>query len=157
MVAAEVDSWRVYERELAERLLDQFEPNMLVLADRGFFSYALWKQASDTGAALVWRVVTSIRLPVLDEHSDGSYLSELLPNKLKTDLNRGMKRRVPEGARIPVRVIEYRIGNRKSPETIRLVTTILDHREAPRRRAGRTLRRNAGNSRWASTRSKPIK
>jgi hypothetical protein len=131
MVAAEVDSWRVYERELAERLLDQFEPNMLVLADRGFFSYDLWQQASDTRAALVWRVVTAIRLPVLELYSDGSYLSELLPNKLKTDLNRGKKRHVPEGARIPVRVIEYRIGNRKSPEIIRLVTTLLDHKEAP--------------------------
>ncbi|HEV7974715.1 IS4 family transposase [Amycolatopsis sp.] len=131
MVAAEIDSWRIYERELTERLLDQFEPNMLVLADRGFYSYDLWKQAGETGAALVWRVMKSIRLPVLEEYSDGSYLSELLPKQLKADLNKGMKRRVPEGVRIPVRVIEYRIGNRKSPEIIRLITTLLDHKEAP--------------------------
>lgn len=131
MIAAELDSWRVYERDLTERLLDQFEPNMLVLADRGFFSYDLWKQATETGAALVWRVLKSIRLPVLEEYPDGSYRSELLPRQLKTDLNKGKKRRVPDGVRIPVRVVEYRIGNRKSPEIIRLVTTLLDHEEAP--------------------------
>jgi hypothetical protein len=131
MVAAEVDSWRVGERELTERLLDHFEPTMLVLADRGFFSYGLWTLASDTGAALVWRVTAALRLPVLAQYPDGSYLSELLPKRLKADLNSGKKRRVPEGARIPVRVVEYRIGNRKSPEVIRLVTTILDHEHAP--------------------------
>jgi hypothetical protein len=131
MVAAELDSWRVYERTLVERLLDRFDPDMLVLADRGFFSYELWKQATDTGAALVWRVQKSVRLPVVEELSDGSYLSELLPKQLKTDLNKGKKRRVPEGARIPVRVVDYRIGNRESPEVFRLVTTLLDHEEAP--------------------------
>lgn len=131
MIAAELDSWRVYERELTEPLLDHFEPNMLVLADRGFFSYDLWQHASETGAALVWRVMKSIRLPVLEEYPDGSYRSELLPKQLKTDLNRGKKRRVPDGVRIPVRVVEYRIGNRKSPDVIRLVTTLLNHEEAP--------------------------
>jgi hypothetical protein len=131
MVAAEMDSWRVYERELASRLLDRLEPNMLLLADRGFFGYALWKQAHDTSAALVWRVIETLRLPVHTPLPDGSYLSELLPKQLKTDLNRGMKRRVPADARIPVRVIEYRIANRKSPETIRLITTLLDHEHYP--------------------------
>jgi len=131
MVAAALDSWRVAERELAGRLLDRFDPTMLVLADRGFFSYDFWKEASGTGAALVWRVTRQLRLPVVTELPDGSYLSELLPRQLKTDLHRGMKRRVPEGARITVRVIEYRVGNRPSPEVIRLVTTLTDHTEAP--------------------------
>ena len=31
---------------------------MLVLADRGFFSYALWRKAIGTGADLLWRVRT---------------------------------------------------------------------------------------------------
>jgi hypothetical protein len=131
MVAAEVASWRVGERELTERLLDHVEPTMLVLADRGFFSYDLWTHASDTGAALLWRVTAALRLPVLAHYPDGSYLSELLPKRLKADLHSGKKRRVPAGTRIPVRVVEYRIGNRKSPEVIRLVTTLLDHEHAP--------------------------
>ena len=31
---------------------------MLLLADRGFFSFALWRKASDTGADLLWRIRT---------------------------------------------------------------------------------------------------
>jgi hypothetical protein len=131
MIAAALDSWRVYERALTERLLPHFQPDMLVLADRGFFSYELWKRAASTGAALLWRVKSSVRLPVLDQLSDGSYRSELLPARLKTDLNRGMKRRVPDEVRIPVRVVEYRITNRDSPETVRLLTTLTDHRQYP--------------------------
>jgi hypothetical protein len=131
MVTAAVDSWRVYERELAEHLLPHVEPDMLVLADRGFFSYDLWQQYVDTGAALVWRIKRSIDLPVLSTLPEGSYLSELLPKQIKTDLKRGKQRTVHDGVRIPVRVIEYRVGNRPSPEIIRLVTTILNPEEAP--------------------------
>jgi Insertion element 4 transposase N-terminal/Transposase DDE domain len=130
MVAAALDRWRVYERDLARRLLSRFDSNMLILADRGFFSYELWKEARQTGADLVWRVSKSSRLTVLQVLPDGSWLSELLPKQLKTDLNRGMKRRVPDDARIPVRIVEYTVTDRDSAETVRLVTTITDHRDA---------------------------
>jgi hypothetical protein len=53
IVAAALDSWRVYERALVERLLGQLRPGMLVLADRGFFSYDLWSSAAATGADLL--------------------------------------------------------------------------------------------------------
>ena len=46
-------SWRRYERALVERLLPQFQRDMLVMADRGSFSYTLWKQAAATGADLL--------------------------------------------------------------------------------------------------------
>lgn len=130
-VAAVLDSWRVYERDLLLRLLDNIEPGTLLLADRGFYSYDMWVAASQTGAHLVWRIKNGVRLPILERYDDGSFRSELLPNKLKADLRRNMKRRVPEGARIPVRVVEYRIGNRPSPEVIRLVTTLVDDRMYP--------------------------
>jgi hypothetical protein len=130
VVAAALDSWRVYERALAEQLLVRLESNMLVLADRGFYSYDLWKRASATGAALLWRVMSSVRLPALEVLPDGSYRSELLPKQLKTDLHRGMKRRVPDGARLPVRVVEYSV-DRGSGEVIRLITTLVDHRDHP--------------------------
>jgi hypothetical protein len=131
IVAAALDSWRTYERALTDRLLPQFRPDMLVLADRGFFSYELWRRAADTGAALLWRIKAELQLPVLTQLSDGSYLSELLPRQLKQDLNKGLKRRVPDEVRIPVRVIEYRITNRDSAETVRLLTTLTDHQEGP--------------------------
>jgi hypothetical protein len=132
IVAAAFDSWRTYERALAERLLDDHvEADMLLLADRGFYSYDLWAHALQTGAALLWRVPMNVRLPMLHRHDDGSYASELLPKQLKTDLNRGMKRRVPEGVRIPVRVVEYQVGNRASSDVIRLVTSLTDPIQAP--------------------------
>lgn len=132
MVAATFDSWKVGERELFGRVLTAFEEGMLVLADRGFFSYKLWKEAVATGAELVWRISDNVEVPVLDRLPDGSYRSELLPKQLKTDLRRGVKRRVHDGDSVPVRVVEYMVTNRdESTETIRLVTSIMDPGEAP--------------------------
>lgn len=131
IVAASMDSWRTYERELAGELLPQVRSDMLVIADRGFYSYDFWNEAAATGAALLWRVAKSMRLPVLESLPDGSYRSELLPKQLKTDLNRNMKRRVPDGVRIPIRVVEYTIPNRGGHELFRLITTLTDHEEAP--------------------------
>jgi hypothetical protein len=130
MVAATLDSWRIHEHSLTDRLLGRFTPNMLVIADRGFYSYQLWKQAAGTGAALLWRVNAKLGLPVLAPLPDGSYLSELLPKQLKADLNRGRRRHVPDGARIPVRVIEYHVTDR-STDTIRLITTLAEHEKYP--------------------------
>lgn len=131
IVAAAFDSWRVYERALAGRLLNQVESDMLVLADRGFFGYEFWNEAAETGAALLWRVQLKIGLPVLEALPDGSYISELLPKQMKTDLRRGKRRTVPDHLRIPVRVVEYTVGNREPEEVIRLITTLTDHREYP--------------------------
>jgi hypothetical protein len=132
VAAAAFDSWKVYERELLRQILPAFEEGMLVMADRGFFSYELWKEAVTTGAELLWRLKDSIEVPVLGWLPDGSYRSELLPRQLKTDLRRGMKRRVHDGDRVPIRVIEYMVTNRdESTETIRLITTIMDPTVAP--------------------------
>lgn len=131
IVAAAVDSWSVYERELADRVLYAFEPGMVVLADRGFYSYELWQAATETGAALVWRVIDNLDLPVLEWLPDGSYRSELVPKKLKADLKRGKIRHLPDGVQIPVRVIEYMVSNRTDAETIRIITSINDFQAAP--------------------------
>jgi hypothetical protein len=129
IVAAAIDSWRVYERELFERIVDDCEPEMLVLADRGFYSYDLWAAARDTGAELVWRVKDDVTLPVLEWLPDGSYRSELIPANWKKRL----RSNVPDDVCIPVRVIEYMVANRKEGEreTIRLITSIADHELAP--------------------------
>ena len=119
----------VDERELARPLLASVEPGMLVLADRGFYSRTFWDEASVTGAQLLWRVQSSLKLHVVTDLADGSYLSVLL-----TDIERQRIRRhrarglstVPQGA--TVRVVEYDITNRDSQGglPIRLITTILD-------------------------------
>jgi hypothetical protein len=65
----------VDERELARPLLASIDPGMLVLADRGFYSRAFWDEAAATGAQLLWRVQSSLKLHVVTELADGSYLS----------------------------------------------------------------------------------
>jgi hypothetical protein len=133
VIAAAFDSWRVQERELFSRSLDCLEPGMLVLADRGFYSYDLWTTVRDIGVEMVWRIKDDIILPALEWLSDGSYRSELIPAELKADLKKGLRQSIPDELRVPVRVVEYMVTNRKEGERelIRLVTSIADHELAP--------------------------
>lgn len=132
IVAAAFDSWRVYERELFGRILGDLEPGMLVLADRGFYSYEMWCKVLDVGAELVWRVKDGVDLPVLEWLEDGSYRSYLLPTRVKTALRQGGSPRRVEQLRREVRVMQYMVTNRAgAKEIVRLVTSIADHELAP--------------------------
>jgi hypothetical protein len=112
------------EVTLGREVLKHLRPGMLCLADRYFYGYALWKQAHDTGADLLWRVRRNIRLPCEERLADGSYLSRVYEKR--DALGRGI------GEGIRVRVIEYLVtGRNKKPELYRLVTTILDPVAAP--------------------------
>src|SRR5918997_129635 len=73
VVAAALGTIYDGERKLAARLLSAVLPGMLVLADRGFFSFELWAQYLTTGADLLWRVSAGIKLPVIERLPDGSY------------------------------------------------------------------------------------
>jgi hypothetical protein len=44
------------EQTLAAALITRITPGMFVRADRNFYSYPAWQQASATGAELLWRV-----------------------------------------------------------------------------------------------------
>ncbi len=113
------------ERELLSQLFPSLERGMLLLADRGFYSYDLWTAAAATGAHLLWRIKNDLKLPVLATHTDGSSLSELVPRHLKG--GGGRRKPIPDEVRIPVRVAEYTIPNRSGDaERIRVMTTILD-------------------------------
>lgn len=112
------------EVTLAWDVLKHLREGMLCLADRYFYGYALWKQASATGADLLWRVRSNIRLDCEERLPDGSYLSRVYEKRDR--LGRGV------GEGIVVRVIEYRVtGRKKKPELYRLITTILDPEAAP--------------------------
>jgi len=117
---AEMDRYEVGETTLARRVLGLLRRNMLCLADRNFFCYPLWKEAVATRAALVWRAKLQLVLPRGRQLADGSYLAKIYPSPKHRRENR-------EG--IAVRVIDYRIDG--SRERYRLVTNILDPREAP--------------------------
>ena len=133
IIAASFGPRHVYEREYTLDLLADFKSGMLVLADRGFYSFNLWKASVATGADLLWRQRVGVDLPVKESLPDGSYLSSVAPRSMRADIKRGKGRRI-ELYEIPVRVIEYTIPNRdmtKPNEVIRLVTTLLDWTEAP--------------------------
>jgi hypothetical protein len=65
------------ERALAGQLLGQLRAGMLLLADRGFYSWGLWNAAAATGAGLLWRAPGVLHLPVVRELPGGSLLSRI--------------------------------------------------------------------------------
>jgi Insertion element 4 transposase N-terminal len=128
------------EQSMARRLYPDLEEDWLLIADRGFWCWADWCMAADTGAALLWRAMGDARLPVLEVLPDGSVRSVLIEPRIA-----GRKREAlieaarrggdldPDAAR-HVRVIAYEVpdrdGNGKH-ELVTLVTTITDFRVAP--------------------------
>jgi transposase IS4-like protein/DDE family transposase len=122
--AAQIGVYRDGEAGLAESLLEALSSEMLLLADRGFFSYALWRKASATGADLLWRVRVGGRGapgPVhVQDLGDGSWLAHL----------RQSNDHVSEP--MLARVIDYTVEDgRDNPTVYRLFTTMLDPIEAP--------------------------
>lgn len=113
------------EIALSRAVLPALKPGMLCLADRNFFGYAMWRDAAATGADLVWRVKTNIRLPAGQSHADGSYVSHIYPSEAD-------RRRKTNG--IAVRVVNYALDGVAGAEDLyRIVTTILDPEAAPAR------------------------
>src|SRR4051794_10681057 len=123
--AAAVGGLATGEPLMFEQLLPRVEPGMLLLADRGIFSYALWRKAAATGADLLWRIRTDRAGPqpeLVQDLPDGSGLAELRRST-------GAAERAL--APMPVRVVDYTIDDgRDHPGSYRLFTTLLDPAEA---------------------------
>jgi len=132
------------ERTLAGGLTGHLEAGMLLLADRGFYSWGLWRAASAAGAHLLWRLSGNLHLPVVRELPDGSFLSRAEDPRAKDNRYRknGKRRRAgkaPDASPLPavtVRVIEFTLTVTADDGTsrtgrYRLIATLLDHRAAP--------------------------
>ena len=139
IVGAALDGCNGDERALAEQFLPRLDPDMLVTADRNFYSFALWKKFRETGADLLWRVKANIELPVLKWLPDGSYLSIAVNPKIRGRRREDVVRRARDGAEVElreghlVRVVEYDVPDREgngSGEIICVMTSILDPAEA---------------------------
>ena len=81
------------EQALARGLYPGLEQDWLLIADRNFCSFTDWGAAAGTGAALLWRVKSSLRLPVREPRPDGSWRSVLGSPRL-TQLQ--MRRTLPD-------------------------------------------------------------
>lgn len=123
--AAEVGTYSESEAVLADRLVDRLRPGMLLTADRGFFSYALWRKASAGGADLLWRIRTDKSGPKpvhVEDLPDGSWLADLRQTHTAAA-------RAAEPMR--VRVIDYTLDDgRENASGYRLFTTVLDPSQA---------------------------
>lgn len=106
----------------AERLPGWLEKDMLLLADRNFYSFKLWQSVCATDAALLWRVTSNLKLPQQQVLPDGSYLSTIY-DSADSARQHGQT----------VRVIEYELDDSATPtqERYRLLTNLLDASEAP--------------------------
>jgi hypothetical protein len=138
-LAAEVDAWSVGEKTLAGRLYPRLRPDELLTADRNFYSFDAWSSAVRTGAALLWRAPTQLRLPLVEVLADGTFTSVVINPAI-----RGARRdRIIEAARSGtdldpddahlVRVIEYDVPDRAgngTGELIVLLSTIVKPADA---------------------------
>jgi hypothetical protein len=131
VIAAALGSLRTGERELAEGVLTDIQEGMLVSFDRGFFSYDMFARAQSTGADLLFRVSSTLKLPVLHRLPEDSYLSVITPKGIGTPATLGEARwRAATGQAILVRVVEYQITDRPDSQVYRLITTITDWQQA---------------------------
>jgi hypothetical protein len=111
------------ERTMVAALLRHLSAEMLLLLDRGFFSYELWRQLDATGVKLLARVVKNLILRPICNLSDGSYLAKIYKGACDREEDR-------DG--IVVRVIRYTLDDPQRVghgEVHILITNLLD--EAP--------------------------
>ena len=109
------------ETVLAQRLFGALGPGMLLLADRGFLGFDLWRAAAATGADLLWRIKSGAVLPVI----------ERTQRRLVPVADRRRPRPAPHRP-------DHRAGDRVhlpgrpgQATVYRLITTILDPAAAP--------------------------
>lgn len=138
-LSCEVSGYGTGEQTSAQRLYPRLRADELLTADRGFYSFQAWSTAAGTGAALLWRAPTGLRLPVVAVLADGTYTSVVMDAKV-----RGRRReRILADARAGrdldpqvahlVRVVEYDVPDRDgngTGELVVLLTTILDPGDA---------------------------
>ena len=119
-VALVVKAHRCDERAMVAGLLKLLAPEMLLLLDKGFFSYELWRELEARGVKVLARVTTQMVLRPIRELADGSYLAKLY----KGDYNRKKDR---DG--VVVRVIRYTLDDPQRVghgEVHVLITNLLD-------------------------------
>ncbi|MDJ0347658.1 IS4 family transposase [Streptomyces sp. H10-C2] len=127
------------EFTLGRALLASLAPDMLLLADRYFVGYELWADVRATGAQLIWRVKAGQFFTPLRVLPDGSYLS-VMPTPAETRRLGAARATGHPTTEMPqghlVRIVDYSVRVRSadgaiSRESFRLVTSLLDHRQAP--------------------------
>lgn len=125
------------EQSQAADLWHVLTEEMMLLADRNFYSFPLWSSAADTGAQLLWRVKENLKLaPVRWFEADGTYLSVVFSPDVRGRAREKILQAALRGEDLDtskaryVRVIEYTPGRGEADELVCLITTVTDPAEA---------------------------
>ncbi len=108
------------EQGMVGALLRHLAPEMLLLWDRGFFSYGLWEAVTSRGVKILARVTSRLILKPIRDLSDGSYLAQIYKSPYDREKDRGG---------IIVRVIRYTLNDPQRVghgEVHTLITNLLD-------------------------------
>jgi len=118
-------SYRTGEKTMFPQLLPHLQAGMLLLCDRGFFSYNLWKSVVSRGVRLLVRLSKGMVLQPIKRLSDGSYLAQIYATPYNRKKDRGG---------IVVRVIKYTLDDSQRTghqEEHTLLTDLLDETQYP--------------------------
>lgn len=131
------------ERAGAKQLIGLLEQDMLLLADRGFYSFELWCQACQTGAGLLWRLGEGTGLGRVEYLGDGSYTALLYAPRIRAPRRAELLEIARSGGDLTahrdacrlVRVVEYTVADRGGAqdgdrELFCLITSLLAPSEA---------------------------
>lgn len=124
-LAFAVGTYRTSEEAMVPTLLKYLHPGMLLLWDRNFFSYTLWKDVISRNVAILARLQKGMVLAPLQRLSDGSYLAKIYPSPYDRKKDR-------KG--IMVRVIRYTLDDPQRVghgEEHTLLCSLLDEHAAP--------------------------
>jgi len=106
-------------------VLRHLTPDMLLIWDRNFFSYELWKTLNSRQIKVLARVKANLILRPIRQLSDGSYLAKIYPNAYARQKDR-------HG--IEVRVMKYKLDDPQRvghEEEHTLLTNLLDEKLYP--------------------------
>jgi len=124
-VALVVESSRCGEHSMVAALLPHLTPEMLLLLDRGFFSYQQWQRLNEREVKVLARVTSNLILRPIRSLADGSYIAKVY---------RSSSDRRQDRDGIEVRVIRYtlddprRVGHGKEHV---LMTNLFDEELSP--------------------------
>jgi hypothetical protein len=116
--------WRG-ESAMVAGLLRHLQPGLLLLWDRNFFSYALWRLVTGKGIHILARVKCNLVLRPIQTFADGSYLAKIYRNAYDRDKDR-------HG--IVVRVLKYTLDDPQRVghgEDHTLLASLLDAEQHP--------------------------
>jgi hypothetical protein len=124
-VAFQIKPCTVSEQAMLPSVLRHVTPDMLLIWDRNFFSYELWKTLNSREINVLARVKANLILRPIQRLSDGSYLAKIYPNAYAREKDRNG---------IVVRVIRYKLDDPQRvghDEEHVLLTNLLDEKLYP--------------------------